>query len=893
LILSTVRDYLTEQRAAIRRLHDQGATGRQTGHALTDCIDEVIVRLYHESLVECSSQEQESIKGNLALVAVGGYGRCDIAPFSDVDLLLLHGGKHLETLEPFIRKLVRNIWDVGLSLGQSVTTTKDLMALTRDEVLPATSLMEARLIIGSESLWTELRDSWRKALRRGGASRLCQQAIAAIKEEQEKFGSSVHLLEPNVKRTAGGLRDLHLIRWLAIAFEDSLDFHDLEKRGILGAGDASAIEEAHEFLLRLRAELHFHANAAADVLLRGEQWRIAHLWGYEETRSQLPVERFMREYYFRTTAIVDIVERLLANWQTKSYAQGVQDLLLTRRAGRGMKIGTREIVLTEAKRAEYVSQLESTLELFETSAAYGVDIDRTTIEHLRRQYGGAEKGNVIPPASTSFSGAEAPDALTPEAIHRFMTILSRPGNIAKAARRMHQVGVLERVIPEFEHARCLLQFNEYHKYTVDEHTFVMLEEIERFATAEDAVGRVYRRIARKDLLHLAVLLHDLGKGFSEDHSEIGRRIAEAVADRFHLPESDRSVLVYLVHKHLLLSHLAYRRDTSDPSVWLQMARDVGSGERLRMLYVLTVADNIAVGPGTFTQWKKDLLAHLYTRALSLLGEAETTGIDDEAQKIRQSLLKEYGDEAKAKCFIEKLPAGYLIETSREEVSAHLLQWSVLAQGEVATLTQYQPSTNTVVYTILAHESLTGGIFHKICGALAAHHLGILAARIHTMPDGTIIDRFEVVDTHHTGPPSSERCKLVSATIRKVLTGELEVGDVLWSSRPSIFAAKKTKVGPEESRVEIDNSSSESCTVIDVFTSDRRRLLFHLTSAIYRLGLSIELAKIATYADQVVDVFYVQSNDGQKITDPKRLQEIQSELLGDLRKLSSDPRAGVD
>lgn len=850
-------------------------------------IDEAIVRLHAGARAELAPPAQAAVDEGLVLVAQAGYGRGDLAPFSDVDLVFLHDQRHTPTVLDFTKKLVRAIWDVGLSLGQNVTTARDLLTLARQDALPATSLLEARRLVGSEALWRALEGDWKRALKRGGAARLYQQASAAIAEEQQKFGSSVHLLEPNIKRTAGGLRDIHFIRWLARAFHDTVDFAALEERGVLGAGDARAIEEAHEFLLRLRAELHFHAGNAADTLFRSEQWRIAKARGYEDKPPFLAVERFMRDYYFLTTRVVDVLGRLRAKCRPRSYAGGVRSLLLTRRAGPGIKIGPTELSVADDARPLYVNELERTLELIELAADAGVDLDRTTVEALRRAYGGSERTLTPPNPGSPGHGGELPDPV----VRRFLSLLARPGALGKGLRFMHQVGVLERLIPEFEPVRCLLQFNEYHKYTVDEHTFVMLEHAESFRARDDLVGKAYARVARKDLLHLAILLHDLGKAFPEDHSEVGRTIALATAARFRLTDSETETLVFLVHRHLLLSNLAYRRDTTDPAVWVQLARDVGSGENLRMLYVLTVADNLAVGPGTFTQWKSDLLAHLFSRALSTLGEEELpSGLEEQATAIREDLLARHGADEATAAFIRGLPAAYLVETTAEEVDAHLLQWRLLPRGNVATLTRYLPSTNTVVYTILTHESVTTGLFHKICGALAAHHLEILAARIHTMADGTVVDRFEVIDTHHTGPPTPERVKLVGNTIRRVLVGELEVSDVLWSSRPSIFAPKRHVPVPEQNRVEIDNASSAQCTVVDVFTTDRHRLLFQLSGSLYRQGLSIQYAKIATYAHEVVDVFYVQDGDGHKVLDEARLRSLREQLLRDIRQLANDPRA---
>lgn len=889
MLLTDVREFLTERRARIGAEHARGAGGRAVAAALTDAVDEGLRRLYTDGLAARAEKDRAVLAAELAVVAVAGYGRRDLAPFSDVDLLLLLQRRASNETTEFAKELTRAIWDVGLALGQNVADGLEMLRLAREEVIPLTGLLEARFLFGNQRLQRSLAARLERDLDRGGAARLFTKAVDEVAKEQAEFGSSSHLLEPDVKRSAGGLRDIHLLRWIARSTYKTTDFEELERRGVLGAGDARAILEAHDFLLRVRNELHFHAGRAIDSLGRGEQMRIAKRWGFEDSGSLLAVEQFMRRYYQHTTAVVDVLGRFLEQCRPRSGWTAARDYLFSRRAAAGLLVQAGRLVVAAEIRQTWVANLEKTLELAEIAAGNGVDLDRETIERLRQTYllDAADGEGSVHAADRLFDDRPLPR----EVARRFLSLLSQPGRLGPTLRMLHQVGVLGQVLPAFEHARCLLQFNAYHKYTVDEHTFVMIETVERFADDKDLLGRAYGRIERKDLLHLAILLHDLGKGLPEDHSEIGRRIAESVARRLGLADEDRRLVVFLVHQHLAMSHMAYRRDTSDPKLQIELVRAVGTMGVLRMLFVLTAADTIAVGPGTFTKWKRDLLFDLYLRAGRLLGEEElASGLEDRIEGIREKLLSEHGTDERSRAFLEQLPMVYLAETSNETLVAQLLQWRALDATQVATLTEFLPESKTVAYTIITNERICEGIFHKICGALSAHFLEILSARIHTLPDGTVIDRFEVIDTHHAGQPTPERSRKVGTTIRRVLTGELLVDDILWGTRSSLFAPKKPLTPRAPTRVEIDNASSDQSTVIDVFTQNRRGLLYTLTKAFFRLGLSVQYAKIATYEDEVVDVFYVVEADGRKVQAEDRIALIQNHIASDLHRLAVDPRA---
>ncbi|HVJ82441.1 MAG TPA: HD domain-containing protein, partial [Planctomycetia bacterium] len=592
--------------------------------------------------------------------------------------------------------------------------------------------------------------------------------------------------------------------------------------------------------------------------------------------GMLAVERFMRDCLRRTTAVADVAERFADRNRRSAGWRAMLGAFTARVLEPGVQLQAGRLELSPETRAAACASLEKLLELAALAASHGACFDPATAEALRART--RVDGETNAPVSAAASAS-------------FLQMLSHSGGANRIVRQLHQTGALAAVLPEFERIRCLIQFNAYHRYTVDEHTLVMLEKVESFGAngRGDAPARGYARVRRRELLHLAVLLHDLGKGVDEDHSEVGMRIAHAASDRLGLSGADRRTLVFLVHKHLLLSRLAFQRDTRDPAVLLQLVRAVGREEMLHKLYCLTVADVMAVSPEAYTQWKADLLEDLYRRALAWFGEGGEAGEGALEAPTAPEIAGFDGDE-EAKSWLLLLPAERLRSLSAGELKELGAARRRLAAEGVVTLFRYDPARDAATLTVLTHESLTGGIFHKICGALAAHHLEVLAAHIHTFAGGGVLDVFEVRDIHHTGAPSPERRQRISATVARVLKGELTVDDALWSSRSSLFVAR-TRVIPSDSiRIEIDNESCADCTIVDVFAHDRRGLLYTQARTLFKLGLSITFAKIATYSDEVVDVFYLRDSEGRKIEADEDCQRIRTEMTRALERLATDPRS---
>ncbi|TLY14126.1 MAG: HD domain-containing protein [Nitrospirae bacterium] len=449
---------------------------------------------------------------------------------------------------------------------------------------------------------------------------------------------------------------------------------------------------------------------------------------------------------------------------------------------------------------------------------------------------------------------------------------------------MHRAHLLEKLIPVFSSVRGLMQFNQYHKYTVDEHSLLAVAKAEELGQERGIFKEVYEEIRRKDLLHLAVLLHDLGKGREEDHSEVGKAIAEETAARLGFDEQETRTLVFLVHRHLLMAHTAFRRDPYDDKVLLPFARAVATPEVLRKLFVLTAADLAAVGPGVLTKWKESLLIELYLRTLpEVSGERDAGAVPERLRKLAEEVAGEADGLAKNKMdarWIEsqlgQFPVRYVYGTPPARIAAHLVAIQQLHPNEVLVEDTFNEALGTCEYTVLTFDDLTPGIFSKIAGVMAAKGLQILDAQIITRGDGVVVDTFQVSDPDYAGPPPLERRASIGHTIAKVLQGQETVGHLM-SRGSRLSTARRLPASRQSTEVQMDNETSDRSTIIDVFADDRQGLLYVITHAIFKLGLSVQAARISTRLDQVADVFYVTDLQGAKLQEHSGIETIRAAI----------------
>jgi [protein-PII] uridylyltransferase len=430
--------------------------------------------------------------------------------------------------------------------------------------------------------------------------------------------------------------------------------------------------------------------------------------------------------------------------------------------------------------------------------------------------------------------------------------------------------------------RGLMQFNQYHKYTVDEHSLLAVGRAEALSQDTGVLGEVYRAIKRKDILHLAVLMHDLGKGREEDHSDVGKRLSEEAALRLGLDEQETRTLAFLVHRHLLMAHTAFRRDPNDDKVVLPFAREVGTPEVLKKLLALTAADIAAVGPGVLTKWKESLLIELYTRTMpEVSGDREVQGAPARWSQVVEEVgrhMKSTGDPVADRVWIEaqlkQFPERYVYGTVPARIAAHLAAVSRLHQGDVVVETDFNRPLGTCEYSVITHNELTPGIFSKITGVMAGNGLQILDAQILTRADGIVVDTFQVTDPDYLGEPPADRRQAVGDRIAAVLKGWEHVDEVIRRGA-RLRLTRPLPKAPDATEVRIDNETSDSFTIVDVFADDRQGLLHVITNAIFQLGLSIHAARISTRLDQVADVFYVTDQAGKKLSDHAQLERVRA------------------
>ena len=868
---TSVPDLLAEQRHAIQQRLLAGASGDEVVTATTDLVDGVIVGRYRTAARAGGEALTTTGFQHCCLVAIGGYGRRELAPHSDIDLMFLYHPDAAKVIPELVKQVLHPLWDSGFQVGHSVRTIQDCVDLGLADLTVRTSMMEARFLAGSPELFQQFHARYvRKVVSRGFDAYL-EQKVAERQREYHKFGETVYLLEPNVKKSKGGLRDLHLLQWIGSARFHAPTIRELSDRGILSQADYRAIKEAREFLLRVRSFLHLRGGMAQEILTFDEQvWLAGHL-GFTDRPHLLAVEQFMQQYYRHTMGLHAALMRFVERCRRRSLWQRVSRWLPSPRIEQYFVVDGEALTVPFELRSQVLGRPALLLTLFDLARSRKLNIDPSLLEDIHRH---AETLSV-----EQFHA--------PETGRTFLSILAGPGT-ARTLEAMHRAHLLEKLVPAFSRVRGLMQFNQYHKYTVDEHSLLAVAKAEALAEHPGVLGEVYREIKRKDLLHLALLLHDLGKGHEEDHSEVGKRLAEETAARLGFDERDSRTLVMLVHRHLLMAHTAFRRDPYDEKVLLPFAREVGTPEVLRKLLALTAADIAAVGPDVLTKWKESLLIELYLRAMQeVSGERETVDEPQRLGRIAADVASRQGpdqnlsmDQAWIRSELEQFPLRYVYGTSPRRIAAHLGAMRRLHEGGVVVETDFNASLGTCEYAVIAHNDLIPGLFSKIAGVMASGGLQILDAQIVTRKDGVVVDTFQVADPDYQGAPPVERCESIGRTITEVLSGRQSI-DTVMRRGARLNMGRSLPAHRQPAEVRIDNETSDRFTILDVFADDRQGLLYIITNAIFQLGLSVHASRISTRLDQVADVFYVTGMDGKKIEEAGRLESIRASILTEI------------
>lgn len=866
LYLAASKHFLNHYREEIRAMHNAGEQGSVVVRNLTAMTDTLIRKLFRSITRDMALTGR--VREPLSLTAIGGYGRGELNPYSDIDLMFLYSGKDQARVEDIAKKLLYFLWDMRLDVGYSVRTLQDCVEMAASDLTVRTALLDARVLAGSRLLFKDFGKVILTQILSKRSDSFIKEKVAELGKRREKYGSSVYLLEPNVKESEGGLRDLHTALWVAKIKYKIADIRELIVKGVMTEEEVSAYGDALSYLWRIRNELHFHAGRKNDQLTFDAQINLARFLGYQDVGKTLAVEEFMRDYYLHATRVEHLSSSLIAKCsQREEGALKIIGYFIRRHVGEGFYIIKGELVIPD----ESVIHKDPArlMKIFEYAQKHGVAISVTVKSLIRKNL------HLI---NDKFRRSK-------EVNQSFFAILRSDKGASETLQLMHHLEFLNRFIPEFGNIYCKVQHDLYHIYTVDIHSLFAVEEIEKlfrgdYATELPLLTRLARDVNKRELLMLGVLFHDIGKGEGGGHAEKGADMIPTIARRMGLSKEDLERLEFMVRSHLLMAHIAQRRDLHDDKMIIQFARQMEKSENLKMLYLLTYADIRAVGTDVWTEWKAMLLQELYEKSFNVLerGDFRLEAGSERVRKVKRNVLELLGDEypvAAVKDELKAMTNRHLLSNPPQVIAEHVKLLLALEHEKIIIRFDHEAEGGYSNVTICTLD--VPGLFSMITGVMAANGINILGAQIHTGSNGKALDILQVNSPQGFVITDEGRWKRVSEDLQQVLTGKTKVAALVAKrQRPTLLAEKSKPRFP--ARVEIDNEVSSDYTVIDIYTHDKVGILYQITSTLTELGLYIGISKISTKVDQVADVFYVKDIFGHKITNPERLEEIREKLL---------------
>ena len=875
--LELIRRARDEGREALQRRLEAGAAGAEIVAVQTALIDRLLGVLLERAARVLYPEPDPTTADRLSLVAVGGFGRGDLAPHSDVDILFLHPHKLTGRNEQIIEHLLYMMWDLGFSVGHATRSVADCLRRAREDMTIRTSVLESRHVWGDRALYDGFRRRFLDELVPGTEAEFVAAKLRERDERHVRAGGSRYLLEPNVKDGKGGLRDLHVLFWIAKYLFRVGRFGELLVRGVLNRHEYDRFARAEDFLWRVRAHLHIVCDRAEDRLTFDRQPEIAARMGYGPRRGNLAVERFMKHYFLVAKEVGELTRVFCAVLEAERLhtAPVHRSGTVTGPARDGLLVsGGRIAAVGEETFSERPVRLVT---IFRRAQTEGRDIHPATLRLIHQGHG--------------LITAEVRD--DPEANRTFRAILTDRRNPDKILRMMNEAGVMGRFLPDFGRVVAQTQLDLYHVYTVDEHSIRavgVLAAIERGALSDvlPLASTLIHQLRMRDVLYLSILLHDVAKGRGGDHSEIGAEIAREVATRLEFTPDEVETAVWLVRWHLLFSMTAFKRDPNDPHTVDDFVGRVRSLERLRLLLVLTAADITAVGPGRMTAWKGSLLRMLYHRAEAVLaGGREAEDREARVAKARQGLRARLADwtEADIAHFEARLPVNYWLSTDSgmQERHARLVQGGGRGPLVETRIDRAREATEMTLYT---PDYI--GLFAAIAGAMATSGTNIVDARVFTTSDGMAIDTIWIQAAGGGAIRDEERLGRLKQSVVRALSDD-DAGAGRTDEAAVVATPPPVRSAPIalEPHVLVDNGASRGYTVIEVSARDRPGLLYDITRTLSACGVSIGSAHISTVGSRAVDVFYVRDRFGLKLSRQSQIARVQGRLTEMLGRESDD------
>jgi len=868
--LALIKAAFTQGRERVKyAVEKEGLPGLPAARALSQLQDAIIQVIYDFATKHVYYAQNPSSAERISVVATGGYGRGELAPGSDIDLLFLRPFKQTAWGESVIEFILYMLWDLGLKVGHATRSLAECVRLAKLDITIRTAILEMRYLWGDRGLYEDLRKKFWGEIATGNGRAFVEAKLAERKERHQRQGMSRYLVEPNIKEGKGGLRDLQTLYWIGKYLYHVDDAADLVEHGVFTREEFRVFQKAEAFLWNVRVHLHYLLGRPEERLSFDVQPGLAAQLGYvDEQKPRRAVEAFMRAYFLVAKDVGDLTRIFCAALEEQhrkprpSLRGMLPGFLKARTPNDDFFVENGRL---NANPAIFRADPANILRMFHIADEKSVDVHPNALRTVTRSL------DLITEAVRN----------NPVANQAFLDVLTSRHDPERALRLMNEAGVLGRFIPEFGHAVGLMQFNMYHHYTVDEHLIRAVGNvaaIERGDLKEDnpLTSDIVKRIQSRNVLYCAILLHDMAKGLPGDHSDVGAEIARSLCPRLGLSANDTVAVAWLVKNHLVMSDTAQRRDVSDPKTVRDFVELVQTPEMLRLLVILTVADIRAVGPGVFNGWKGQLLRELYYAAENMMtGGDQAPSRGSRVAAAKAGLENRLGDltPAQREQALNRHYDNYWLAFDADELERHA-RLTTKADAASALLT-LDASTNAfrAVSEIVLYTPDNAGLFSQLAGAIAMAGGSIVDAKAFTTSDGFALDVFSVQDTEGKAFGDAERLGRLRQSIEKTLRGEVrprrELARKVVRTRASAFSIKP--------KILFDNEASRIATLIEVECLDRPGLLYDITQAIFEAGLSISTSMVATYGERAVDVFYVRDGFGHKIVHPSRLDAVERRL----------------
>ena len=896
--LAACKSFLKEAMADLKSRHDEGASGLEVERGRAQIIDAMVSRLFAHAVALFAAKKGPT-PAAVSLVALGGYGRSELAPWSDIDIMFLYPTKSKPAVvEPFQAHLTQEVlyplWDCGLKVGHSTRVVEEVFEQAKKEIQTMTALLEARYVAGSAALC----DSFLQAYRNFYTTDNPKGYVLARLEDQAarraKYGNTIFNQEPDIKNGVGGLRDYQNTLWMARVKLGIASVDDLAAEGHLSAAETAEFKRSYDFMLRVRNELHFESVRPTDVLSLDSQPRVALNLGYIQEALLARVEWFMQDYYRCAQAIFQAsktVESRLA--------------LTVGRTSSGAKVPLRETLkIARLRRSRKVDGFVVRGQELAAESASVFSEDRVRLLRVFRHCQQLEctpdfhLAQLIKASAPLMAGI----ASSPDAGMAFRAILSEAGAVHPALSRMHELGILGGYIPEFDALTCLVQHEYYHRYTADIHTLNAIRELDLIYTEADPMRLKYRNVLHEvedpALVYLTLLLHDIGKAVGiKNHSESGVTLAVPILERLEVSARGREVVSFVIKNHLAMARFWQKRDVDDPKTSASFAELVGEPERLRCLYVHTFCDARGTSSDLWNSYKDTLHTTLYRNTLERLnlGAAVDDNFQEKRKMTEQELIAKRipgisNDEIAAHFGL--LPDRYFILTDASEITLHIQMVNTLLKSITATdsvgslrpVIDWKDDLNRSLTVVNVVTWDRAGLFYKLAGAFSVAGLNILGSKVISRTDHIAIDTFYVVEPGRGVVQNAAAQEKFAKTIEAALMSNADLYPEIVSQAKKIAATRYLYSKGGEAlqssfppTVDVYHELSMQRTIVEVQARDQIGLLYRLAKAISDFGFDITFARIGTERGVAIDTFYIESANHEPVEDPERLAKLRTAL----------------